>query len=488
VNNVELERRLRSAAVTYERVAPAAPDLERRIFARIAVTPRESQPRGLFGRRSWAIQFLATAALLALAVAIAFLIRQAKLHETPQPVTSPSPQSLSVSGPGGWKYSAYGSMMKSEPMLTPTVGWQLCPISRTTDGGAHWADVTPRGLDPCSQVDYLDVTHAWILQDLGDRLVTFRTADGGTTWQQSTLSTANSTVDPKAEGAAVGVVDPYGIAGIQADFVDPLHGWLMVTRSGYDAQLKSIADAKLYRTADGGLHWQLEAVNSSAASHKPSEFGCDRFCLMAFASVSTGWITTMAPQPRPSLLVTHDGGVTWKLQTLPPPTANMGCPCYVDRPIFSDQDHGILMLWSAAPPFWQGHLLVTSDGGSTWTTRSLPGEAVWGTVGFYDANHGWVIAGPAVLLASYHGQTSSSQALPLPLYRTDDGGKTWVRVETDLKLQSKDGTLTELEFLDQTHGFATWSLSSGQGFTGYQLLKTTDGGRTWSVVFTSRSP
>jgi photosystem II stability/assembly factor-like uncharacterized protein len=76
--------------------------------------------------------------------------------------------------------------------------------------------------------------------------------------------------------------------------------------------------------------------------------------------------------------------------------------------------------------------------------------------------------------------------LPLPLYRTDDGGKTWVRVQTDLKLKSKDGLLTGLIFLDQRRGFATWGFSSGQGITGFQLLKTTDGGRTWSVVFTSR--
>ena len=471
MNNVELERRLRSAAVTYEGSAPAIPDMERRIFARIAVTPREVRPyRGLSGRQSWAIQLLATAALVVLAVAVAILIRENRLFREREPVISPSPspQSLSPIGPGGWKYSAGRNF---GPMVTPTIGWNLgAGFTRTTDGGAHWTDVAPPGLNSSSQFDYLDATHAWITQELGNRLITLRTADGGRTWQQGEPITPIASTGP----------DSYGIGGSrQLNFVDPLHGWLLVSPTG--------TSFSLYRTNDGGLHWQLEAVNPSAGNHKTSQFGCDRFCSIAFASPSTGWITTIAPQARPRLLVTRDGGVAWKLQTLLPTTADTGCPCYVDTPIFSDQSHGILMLWSTSN-IMIGHLLVTSDGGSSWTIRSLPDEAVWQTVGFYDANHGWVIAGSASVFGALVNQTASSQELPLPLYRTDDGGKTWVRVQTDLRLQSKDGSLTGLIFLDQMSGFAKWSFSSGQGFTGFQLLKTIDSGRTWSVVFTNRSP
>ena len=42
----ELERQLRRAAATYQRAGPIVPDLERRIFIRVAITPRQ-QPRGL---------------------------------------------------------------------------------------------------------------------------------------------------------------------------------------------------------------------------------------------------------------------------------------------------------------------------------------------------------------------------------------------------------------------------------------------------------
>lgn len=468
MTNVELEGRLRSAATAYERLAPVLPDLERRIFARIAVTPREDrQHRG----RSWPTQLLTAAALVAFAVAVAFLIREAKLFGEPQPVVtpSPSPQSLSVSGPGGWKYSGFGFggwNYSTIAMVSPTVGWERGgALRRTADGGAHWKDVTPRGAGGNFEPTFLDGMHAWVIADSGARLTTFRTMDGGLTWQQGRPIMAN---EADAERS------------IQGEFVDPIHGWLMVTEGAG-------VDARLYRTTNGGLDWQLEATNSTVAAHTSGRFGCPRWCAMTFASPSTGWIANIAPQGRPSLLVSHDGGVTWKLQTLPPAVASMGCPCYVDRPIFSDQNHGFLLVWSGANVD-VGHLLVTSDGGRTWTIRSLPDRAVWEGGGFYDANDGWVIAGSTERVAALVNGTSSSQELPLPLYRTDDAGMTWVRVPTALKLKSKDGSLTGICFLNQTLGFATWGFSSGQGFTGFQLLQTSDGGRTWSVVFTNRSP
>jgi len=66
----------------------------------------------------------------------------------------------------------------------------------------------------------------------------------------------------------------------------------------------------------------------------------------------------------------------------------------------------------------------------------------------------------------------------LPLYHTADGGVTWVPVRTDLLLQSQDGRIDSLSFVDQKNGFASRVTSLGPS----QLLKTTDGGITWTVV------
>lgn len=71
MTNVELERRLRSAAVRYERLAPANPDMEQRILARIALTPRGE--RRIVRRRTvsrGAVRPLRLVAVLAAALAL----------------------------------------------------------------------------------------------------------------------------------------------------------------------------------------------------------------------------------------------------------------------------------------------------------------------------------------------------------------------------------------------------------------------------------
>jgi photosystem II stability/assembly factor-like uncharacterized protein len=351
-------------------------------------------------------------------------------------------------------------------MATPRIGWEFdTRVSRTTDGGAHWTDITPSGLAKSFSGDYLDGDHAWIIQDLGNHVVAARTADGGKTWE-------------RGEAVPGSTTDGYGIGFAEVEFVDQWHGWLLL--------LHGPNEARLFRSGDGGLHWQLVSVNSAAATSGTSQFGCDQSCLMAFASPTTGWITSIAPQARPSLLATHDGGVTWRLQLLPL-ERTMGCPCYVDRPVFSDPAHGILMLWGT-PNSLVGHLLVTSDGGRSWIPRPLPGEAQILNVGFYNGTHGWAIAGPITLFNQLQqpSDLAPRAIVALPLFRTADGGATWVRVATGLLLQSKEGSITDLQFLDARDGFAIRSLvgAPGQGFQGWQSLKTTDGGRTWSVVFT----
>ena len=103
--------------------------------------------------------------------------------------------------------------MSLGPMVTPTIGWNFgAGFTRTTDGGAHWTDVTPPGLGDHLYVDYLDPVHAWIIQDLGNQVVTFQTRDAGKSWQHGAPVTGET-------------VDAYGIGGIQVDFVDPSHGW-----------------------------------------------------------------------------------------------------------------------------------------------------------------------------------------------------------------------------------------------------------------------
>jgi len=354
-------------------------------------------------------------------------------------------------------------------MVTASTGWSWVDpeLWRTTDGGANWTDVSPpssRSARMRSQTGtfyLLDATHAWVAQSSqgatgGLYITTFRTTDGGKTWH---------------EGASIGGVSP------KLFFIDENHGWLLMPPEG-----SSPADslATLYSTHDAGLHWNF------TSSAPWTWFGVGPGA-MTFSSLTTGWISATDG----SLQVTHDGGVTWHVQALPV-TLNAGGS--IGEPRFFDPQHGLIEILEELPqvdaiPAWAGAafpvvLLVTSDGGSSWSVRSLPGPTGLG-LDFADANHGWAIAGPANLFEP------PAAAVALSLYRTDDGGLTWVPVLTNILLRSPEGVIGPFQFVDRNNGFMVRLANQSNDFSLRltQWLKTTDGGRTWTVVVeTLRKP
>lgn len=343
-------------------------------------------------------------------------------------------------------------------MTSPTTGWALVDPSElwhTSDGGSHWTEATPTSLsdrEPDTGSYFLDGTHAWIVETGGavptHYVVSFRTDDGGRSWH---------------EGTSINALRSFSTLSPQVYFIDADRGWLLLET----ANTANAWSPTLYRTSDGGLHWEL-ASNLAATL---TEFGCGE--RMMFSTSSTGWLVFTCEQ-RPSLFETHDGGATWHEQPLPPAPPSVKCPCeFLDPPTFFGQMNGIIVL-SGSP----GALFTTSDGGLTWTARSLPGE-IQMEVSFADASHGWAIAGSSGELAK-NPFSATEPTVSAPLYHTDDGGATWAPVQTDLLLQSPDGRINQLYFVDKNNGFAIRVKSFGAS----QFLKTTDGGRTWAAVET----
>ena len=357
-------------------------------------------------------------------------------------------------------------------MVSASTGWSWVDsgeLWRTIDGGAHWTNVSPPSLPgrlsphtdtvmdgwpvllrDAPHVYLLDATHAWVAESspgaaggAGPYVTTFRTIDGGKTWH---------------EGASIGGQSP------KLFFIDRNHGWLLLPTQG--------TSASLYSTDDAGLHWNF--TSSAPWTVRPTRVEPST---ITFSSLTTGWISGE------NLMVTHDGGVTWHVQLLP---VTLSIGSYVSWPTFFDPQHGIAFFAPQYDPAYccssaagPRQLLVTSDGGSTWVARYMPGEAPFPVVlDFVDANHGWLVAGSVTDFLAVPG-------VPLPLYRTDDGGLTWVPVPTNVLWVSRDarmGALDFLDFVDRNNGFAVRQKNGGGGAPYAQWLKTTDGGRTWTVV------
>ena len=351
-------------------------------------------------------------------------------------------------------------------MVSASTGWSWVEheeLWRTIDGGAHWTNVSPPSLSgrltphtdtspptraATGPVYLLDATHAWVAESspgaaggAGPYVTTFRTIDGGKTWH---------------EGASIGGQSP------ELFFIDQNHGWLLLPTQGNSASL--------YSSDDAGLHWNF--TSSTPCTVRPTSVGPST---IIFTSLTTGWISGG------NLMVTHDGGVTWHVQPLP---VTLSTGSYVGSPTFFDPQRGIT--WFDPQPTGPSccprerpdpvRLLVTSDGGSTWVARSLPGEApLQLALNFVDANHGWAIGGTVA-------EWDAVPSVPLPLYRTNDGGLTWVHVPTNVLWRyPKASAIDMLDFVDQNTGFAV--RRRGEVPNDYtQLLKTTDGGRTWTVV------
>ena len=99
----------------------------------------------------------------------------------------------------------------------------------------------------------------------------------------------------------------------------------------------------------------------------------------------------------------------------------------------------------------RGHILVSTDDGTSWTQAQVPTRALLTAVHMHDEHIGWAVGHDAVIL------------------RTKDGGETWTLVH---QAPEEELPLLDVWFRDERTGFAV-------GAYGY-FLATEDGGETWT--------
>lgn len=123
-----------------------------------------------------------------------------------------------------------------------------------------------------------------------------------------------------------------------------------------------------------------------------------------------------------------------------------------------------------------GGLIKTTDAGVSWTAQHLSraGAYRFTDVSFVDASHGWTCGSYAVA-----GGGNASRIM-----RTTNGGDTWTVAKQWTSSESKADIqlLLQVDFVDATTGWATgWGYAATTGDWGYVLLKTSDAGETWTI-------
>lgn len=360
-------------------------------------------------------------------------------------------------------------------MITATAGWataydatydsQHTLILHTVDGGSRWRNVSPPGgWRSAGLPDYLDANHAWLLTlTAPGEISVLRTSDSGSHWQTFTVRDSN--------------VKEIGSVGLgNTNFLDPNNGWLWLSY-GFEGD----EQGSLYRTSDGGVTWTILSTtdpNKGVGNAVPWHGAKTGF---TFVDQANGWLTATTYLPLPLLYQTHDGGATWARATYPPPPDHAALPNQgVTQPRFFSMTDGEFEV-EAAPSY----LYRTRDAGRTWSLAIAPGCCDDFVL---DMEHAWSL--------SYDTQDTQG------LYRTTDGGAHWTYIASNLNAQSAyeaqqhfHTTISGVEFVTPLVGYAIRSsgpvvpLVAGYGrpspsiptgTTG--LLKTADGGATWTEV------
>jgi photosystem II stability/assembly factor-like uncharacterized protein len=355
-------------------------------------------------------------------------------------------------------------------MASTMIGWAKGGL-RTTDGGAHWHDMSPSALrggsatplyPPGYTESYLDGDHAWQAAVYGskascaDHISTFATADGGKTWQPS---------GPIALNLPAG----YQTGAVQIGFTSVHDGWLWVPTGAQTNDFfgSTPSQADLYTTGDGGLTWRHAAsLSNSQLQGMPVPSGSQNckpsFGQIEFSSSSVAWLSVSCAES--SMLVSRDGGATWKVPSFPIPSST-GCPCYVQMPNFVDSTHGMLVVSGQDGLVGTTLLLTTSDAGTTWRESKRPGTGYVLLLDLVNANDVFALVTPP-------GWTKLSKG-GFELYHSPDGGGTWALVSADVPATWPPGFL---QFVDLNHGFEA-------NINGADVLLTTaDGGKSWKSI------
>ena len=325
-------------------------------------------------------------------------------------------------------------------------------LMRTEDGGNTWMDITPPdGPDADLSYYFYDSTHGWVSYRAtsggfsSETYTIWRTIDGGVTWDRSAPMDLS---DIDAEGVYPGTFS----------FLSPQVGWFQAVVGPHGM---SQAPITIYRTMDGGRTWQR-----IADPYTQSNLTGFSITGMVFTDAAYGWAThdSHGVEAYVNIQITEDGGAHWTNVSLPAPAESPdlflgGNWCATRYPQLTGRGQGSLVLWckdyGSEGATFQSYRYTTNDGGASWTYQSIPS----GTL--FTFSNAFVVAGSLI-------QDSEDNSI----FVSEDDGRTWTLMGVSAF------NPRNLSFVDPLHGWAI-GLWADRPRT---LMRTTDGGQTWSEL------
>ena len=334
---------------------------------------------------------------------------------------------------------------------SPSAASSAMPTSAVPHGTALWA------------ASFIDEQTGWVIAASYDgHGLVLGTTDGGKSWV--TL-------------ASLGVFPAGGLT--QLRFVDAQSGWLLTSvllpanvggcapPSTAPPQCRTV----IFRTSDGGRSWREQL-----SVEQPSKLGPGLRGLSAFDD-RHAWAIRLAARGiacspfncNLEVVATSDGE-RWESVAM--------LPAFSDQLDFIDQRTG----WAAAytaknepgQPDDTATVVVTHDGGRTWTPQlSIAGQGQI-QIDFTDPRRGWAL----VPTNDCVGTPCTSYSL----YQTSDGGISWVKLQ-DGSATSWWSPRNSLIVLGGPHFVSAsmgWIPILYDGAGTDAILLTTDGGRTWA--------
>jgi photosystem II stability/assembly factor-like uncharacterized protein len=218
---------------------------------------------------------------------------------------------------------------------------------------------------------------------------------------------------------------------------------------------------RVARTTNGGQTWMVDSIPGASALD-----------LRDIHALSAGraWAMAAGPADQNQAQIFHtDDGLRWTRQL-----AMRDSGVFLDAIAFWDDAHGIAM---SDPVKGRLFILVTDDGGATWTRAPtengpavLPGEAAFAASGTCLAIQGtsnvWIGTGGA-------GKAR--------VFRSADRGRTWTVAETPVTAGTNASGIFSVAFADETHGIVVGGDYTKPKGLSTNVAITADGGRTWHV-------